>query len=541
VGWLRAGHEPFWTHRTANISTPTAFPKGRLGSQSTAYDATHDRLMVFGGFADPLNPCCGESQDTWVLSNATGSGGAPSWAKLALKAGSPVPPGRRGHSAVYDSATNRMIIFGGGQFNGTGFSPLFHDVWALKDANGLGATEPEWVQVSTTGGPPDGREGHGVAYNSTRREMIVFGGGNNGVMSVPNDLWVLSNANQDSGAVWLGPLLQTGDVPPPIEHFAVAYNAAGDSLAIAGGCCGYTNASRLLTNASGSSGTPHWMSLAPSGVLPPGGDQSDFGYDQASNRLIVEGPAPGGGTNATWLLTNAVGSVPAWVNSIPEGAPGSPPEDAIRTGSAYNAAQKKFILTLNRVISGVRVPEVWILSNADGVQQQSKIASCNLPFVLPSFGASFLKYPSGPGTFHFEAGVSLSAVEFRNLWRNDSNPAAQIGLYLTNAAHDAVIAASTSAPYDSFPTYAEATGSGASFRFEFPAPVPLGPGTEFVLVLAPSAACATGQDYATCVAVANALFLSGSQTGTADSGVCAGLTLSSLPQTVPSNADFFGF
>jgi RHS repeat-associated protein len=345
-----------WSHLVP--AAPGGFPVGSQGSQSTAYDAATDRLIVFGGFADPLNSCCGESQDTWVLSNATGTAGTPTWMKLVPTG--PLPPGRRQHSAVYDPVTNRMIVFGGGQFNGTVFNPLLNDLWVLKHANGLGGT-PQWLSLPVTGGPPAPRSGHGAVYNPARNEMVIFGGGNNGIMSVPGDLWLLTNANQDTGAQWVGPLPQTGDVPGPIEHFAAAYNPTLDALTIAGGCCGYTNATRLLTNATESSGTPHWMSLTPGGTLPPAGDQAQFGYDQGHNRLITQGPAPGGASNATWQLTEAVSTAPTWINSIPENAPGSPPVDGVLTGSAYNAAQNKFILTLYRIVSGNLIPAVWVL------------------------------------------------------------------------------------------------------------------------------------------------------------------------------------
>jgi hypothetical protein len=349
-----------WTRLTPAI--PNGFPRGGIGSSSTAYDAGTDRLIVFGGAADPLGACCPESQDTWVLRNATGAAGTPTWTKLAPTG--PLPPGRRQHSAVYDPASNRMIVFGGGHFNGTVFSPLFNDVWVLKHANGLGGT-PEWSPLVTSGGPPTPREGHGAVYNPGKNEMIVFGGGNNGIMSVPNDLWILTNVNQDAGAQWIL-LSQTGNVPPPLEHFATAYDPTADALTISGGCCPYTTTVRLLTSATGSPTTAHWTTLGPGGPSPPAGDHLHFGYDRGTNRLIVQGPSPGGGTNATWILANAISMTPAWSNSIPEHAPGSPPEtDVVRTGSAYDSAQKKLILTLYRIESGSLIPEVWILNSAD--------------------------------------------------------------------------------------------------------------------------------------------------------------------------------
>jgi hypothetical protein len=399
---------PSWTPLTP--ATPNGFPRGSADSRSTAYDAATDRLIVFGGFADPSNPSRGESQDTWVLINATGTGGTPTWTKLAPTG--PLPPGRRQHSAVYDSVTNRMIIFGGGQFNGTVFGPLFNDVWVLKNANGLGGT-PGWMPLATSGGPPAARTGHAAVYNPARNAMIIFGGGNNGIMNVPNDLWVLTNANHDTGAQWTL-LPQTGNVPPPIEHFAAAYDPAIDILTITGGCCPYTNDSWLLTRATGSSGAPNWMKLSPGSTLPPVGDQQNFGYDPGSNRLIVQGPSPGAGTNATWLLKDALGTAPTWINSIPEKIPGSPdqipPGCGVCTGSAYNTIQKKFILALNSIVDGNPTTTVWILSNADDTMQPSGMITTGA--VQATFQGNLgtlesgrvlvkemeLKTDSGPGT-----------------------------------------------------------------------------------------------------------------------------------------------
>jgi hypothetical protein len=102
------------------------------------------------------------------------------------------------------------------------------------------------------------------------------------------------------------------------------------------------------------------------GTLPPIGDAALFAYDPFSNSLIVHGISPGSGTNATWLLVDAIGNAPTWINSIPEGTPGSPPEGVPVTASAYDVVNKKFILTRYKIDAGGNlVPEVWILSNAN--------------------------------------------------------------------------------------------------------------------------------------------------------------------------------
>jgi len=358
---------PTWTRFTPIGTGPRGAGEG---SQSAAYDAANDRLIVFGGF-DVFSPCCVLSNDTWVLKNATGSGGTPTWQQLSPAAPQGLPAARTAHSAVYDPTTNRTLIFGGGQPNGFAFSPLFNDVWVLTNGNGLGGT-PEWVPVTPSGGPPAPREGHGAYYRQATNEMIVFGGANNGIMSVPGDLWVLENANglpTPTAAQWV-PLPQTGAAPGRIEHFASAYDPISNRLTIALGCCFYTNATRVLDlNASG--GIPQWTNLSPTGTLPPIGDAQNYGYDAATNRLFVQTSGPGGWSSATWLLTNVnvLGNTGMWVNTIPKGAPGTPPEASVAViGSAYNAATKKFVVALNRIDpSGNLVSEVWVLASPDQI------------------------------------------------------------------------------------------------------------------------------------------------------------------------------
>ena len=345
--------QPTWTHVSPSGTGPLG---GGPISQNTVYDTASDRLVVFG-FSDPLR-CCNESNDTWVLINATGS--SPTWQQLTPNAPAGLPQGRIAHSAVYDAATNRMIIFGGGRTNGFAFGPLFNDVWVLTHANGLGGT-PEWVPRTPTGGPPAPREGLGGFYKQATNEMIIFGGGNNGIMSVPNDLWSLQNANSiDVQPTWVQ-VVQAGDVPGRIEHFASAFAPASNTWTIALGCCGYTNAARTLAL------TAQWTNLSPGGNPPPGGDAQNFFYDQDTNSLYVQTNGPGGWSSATWLLSgvNTNGATSMWTNIIPKNAPGTPPDsgDVSLMGSAYNAATKKFIVALSHTDPlANRVPEVWVLS-----------------------------------------------------------------------------------------------------------------------------------------------------------------------------------
>jgi hypothetical protein len=87
-------------------------------------------MIVFGGLVEGV----GWTNDVWVLENANGLGGTPHWTQLA-PTGTP-PSVRDKHTAVYNSDTNRMIVFGGVTYE-AGSWQLLNDVWVLTDANGI--------------------------------------------------------------------------------------------------------------------------------------------------------------------------------------------------------------------------------------------------------------------------------------------------------------------------------------------------------------------------------------------------------------------
>jgi len=234
------------------------------------YDAVNSRMTVFGGGLGQSSPCTNE---VWVLSNANRVGGTPAWTQLTPTGGPPVP--RIFHTAAYDPATNRMIVFGGNNCFTAG-AQFYNDVWVLTNANGLGGT-PAWTQLTPAGGPPAARENLASVYDAAKNNLVVFGGA--GSLSQFNDVWVLSNAN-------------------------------------------------------GLGGTPTWTQLSPVGT-PPSVRAGHTGvYDPNFNRMIV---FSGGLVPDTWVLGNATGStdfqrfsnpIPAttctspaggecWTNSLP--------------------------------------------------------------------------------------------------------------------------------------------------------------------------------------------------------------------------------
>src|ERR1700733_8654740 len=105
----------YWTHVIA-AGTP---PAPRVG-HTAIYDVIANRMVVFGGGLGSTSPC---ANDVWVLENANGTGGTPTWTALTTTGAAPAP--RINHTAVYDPTTHNMIVFGGGNC----FSTAFTDVW----------------------------------------------------------------------------------------------------------------------------------------------------------------------------------------------------------------------------------------------------------------------------------------------------------------------------------------------------------------------------------------------------------------------------
>lgn len=182
-----------WT----SLSTSGGPPPVRAGHKAI-YDQASNRMVIYAGFILQKNFCCGfpsgnmtdDYGDLWVLTNANGLGGTPTWVQQT-PAGT-IPPDRGSHSTIYDSAKNRMIVFGGATIVDfvTQTSATLGDLWELSNANGLGGT-PTWTQLSPSGTPPGQLSGHGAAFDVANQRMIVFAGVPDLLGTPQNRVWVL--------------------------------------------------------------------------------------------------------------------------------------------------------------------------------------------------------------------------------------------------------------------------------------------------------------------------------------------------------------
>jgi hypothetical protein len=291
-----------WSTLIANGAAGS--PAARDG-HSAVYDSATNRMIVFGGGTDGAP----YFSDVWVLTNADGQGGAATWSQLTPSG--PSPDTRWLHTAVYDSSSNRMIVFGGGNSSQT-----FSDVWVLSNANGLGGP-PTWTQLSPGGSSPKGVLASSAVYDPVNNIMTIFGGENLARTAFTNGVWTLSHANGLGGAPQWTNIVADNAPGSPAKRWShsAAYDAASNRMTVFGGGS-FSGPSSLsgfndvwvVSSANGLGGPPTWTKLAATGLKPGPRGLHTAVYDTVNNRMMVFG-----GENAdavyyvTWVLSHANG------------------------------------------------------------------------------------------------------------------------------------------------------------------------------------------------------------------------------------------
>src|SRR5207247_1180549 len=108
--------------------------------------------------------------DVWALDFSP----ALHWERLAVT-GAAGP--RAGHTAIYESTRDRMVVFGGSETD--------RSTWALS------FEDSTWSRLTPSGTAPGARSLHTAVYDAAHDRMIVFGGSGGGYPGQLDDLWYL--------------------------------------------------------------------------------------------------------------------------------------------------------------------------------------------------------------------------------------------------------------------------------------------------------------------------------------------------------------
>ena len=168
---LPAGNTLTWTTPLTNSG-----PIGRR-QHSAVYDTTEGKIIYFAGY-DGTNTVDGSiwSIETWTLT----PGATFTWQRLAPTTS---PSFRGGHTAVYDEINQRMVLFSGDDNQGFG-PPLNTETWSLSPETQV------WTLLTPSGGPPTGRAYHTAIYDAAGGRMVIYGGDDGSVTPLPG-LWMM--------------------------------------------------------------------------------------------------------------------------------------------------------------------------------------------------------------------------------------------------------------------------------------------------------------------------------------------------------------
>jgi hypothetical protein len=335
---------------------------GHSPSLTVAYDvATGAELWAthyLGPAGDEGNSDLAISpDDNFVFVTGGGSSAAADISTLAYPTGAlpPIrsnwisPPGltpaaRSDAAMAYDAARQQIILFGG-VVGGGGLAGLNNETWLCTSAN--------WRQA----GPqhfPLGRQNAGVAYDTSRQQLVLFGGYTASAIQFgdSNDTWLWD------GNDWTQVPMPTPptSVPSVREAPAMAYHADTGVTILFGGYTSNGVQSSTINDTWAWNGST-WTQLSP--AQSPGPRYgATLVYDVAHHKLVLFG---GAGLNDTWTWDGT-----NWTQENPATRP------PIRsyTAATYDSDKGVVLLYGGVDASGNLLSDTWTWDGDNWTQQQ---------------------------------------------------------------------------------------------------------------------------------------------------------------------------
>ena len=246
-----------------------------ISDHATVIDPVAQAIIVFGG--NPGFAPDGEIDSMTTIPLANLSGAVPKF-KLAG-----APSARAASRAVWDPLRDRMLVFGGYDFN------ALNDLWSYSPR-----PTPSWTRLTPAGTPPQGRSGGGLTYDAVHDRLIVFGGHTTRTQSNGanlNDLWELPLSGPN--AMTWAPLVAVGTPPSPRWGFVMLPDPARNRVVVHGGGLNWSYANADVysdTYALDLSVTPpSWSQFEPSGFIPPPRIMHSAVIDPVRDRLVIYG------------------------------------------------------------------------------------------------------------------------------------------------------------------------------------------------------------------------------------------------------------
>lgn len=306
-----------WIRLTTTASSPLGRTfVGRTFAGATFNPTAGHGVTIFGGIGYPTGSnTVTDFNDIWELRGTV-------WTDVTPAGGS--PPGRGWTQLVWDPLLNRIVMFGGFRVGAPALS--YGDTWSFVNGG--------WSEIVPQASAPPARDSHGMAYDTARNKIVVFGG-------------YLPDVIELDGATWT--LALRTDWPPTQDRHLMAYDSDRDVLFLYGGgsveSWEYTVA------------TQTWAWFLGGG--PGGRAGASMVYERARQKMLLFGGRTRsagqlGSKNAdTWQWDTATRT---WTNVSPAVSPAARDDHAM----AYDAAHNRVVLFGGRNAAGAALGDTWL-------------------------------------------------------------------------------------------------------------------------------------------------------------------------------------
>jgi hypothetical protein len=236
-------------------------PSPRL-SPRMAFDENSGVGILFGGrgLTDPATALEHATDETWLWERNQ-------WVQVFP---ANVPPPRSAHTMVYDSTSDRILLFGGRK-EATVVRQRFGlhgDTWAWVNGN--------WQELAPANAP-SARYFTSMAYDRDRGRVVLFGGFN--YMADGKTIQSLSDTWEFDGTDWT----RVAETGPAALKPVLVYDQARQETILLG-----TNAESATVMYAWNPESSSWDARTPS-TLPPCMNEAEVVYQVHNQRLLVAG------------------------------------------------------------------------------------------------------------------------------------------------------------------------------------------------------------------------------------------------------------
>ncbi len=278
-------------------------------SASLGYEGATGDLLLFGGFT--TDPPYGTVNDTWTWNGQ-------SW---QLRDIDHAPAPRTDASMVYDAAAKQLLLFGGVELTPAGASKAavtgsqasagggpVNDTWTWGDGS--------WLELHPATAPSE-RFGALMAYDATRRQVVLFGGSGPAGHGLPfDDTWTWD------GSTWTPQ--HPAHKPPGWTARAMVYDdSLNQILLFASFGCSAGSQGFCQTWQTWSWDGSNWFLRSTGNLSTETGYGVKVAYDAQRNAVVLFGGQIQGGRgpnsyfSETWIWTLSGG----WRRQTPSSSP----------------------------------------------------------------------------------------------------------------------------------------------------------------------------------------------------------------------------